>query len=321
MPSYDNYYYKNRNLHIVTVSTDSKFYYPYLIKSCKRNGGNITTLGYNQEWKGYSWKFELVIKYLESIDDNDVVCFLDGYDVLCCRNLDGFIDKFLDIKTRTRCKIICGADTYENNLFKFVASIYFQKCKSQNLNSGTYCGFAKDIKNILNASKNINLTETDDQKLLTEYCIQNPKDIYVDSKNELFLVIADPLNEADKNFNITIKKNYIEFNGKRPYFIHGVGCTYLNNILIIQEYNINLNKIKQINNECFNYVFKKGMDHVKVFIFSFWIFILLFIILFKYWTFLIIIILLIIIFYRIPKVYITNNNAKLLKSTLKFPNK
>lgn len=181
--------------------------------------------------------------------------------------------------------------------------------------------FCKDIKNILHASKNINLKETDDQKLLTEYCIQNPKDIYIDSKNELFLVIVDSLNEADKNFNITIKKNYIEFNGERPYFIHGVGCTYLNNILLIQECNINLNKIKQINNECFNYVFKKGIDHLKVFIFNFWMFILLFIILFKYWTFLIIIILLMIIFYRITKACIINNNANLLKSTLKFPNK
>jgi hypothetical protein len=38
------------DLHIVTVVTKSNYYFPYLVESCKKNGKELTILGYNKEW-------------------------------------------------------------------------------------------------------------------------------------------------------------------------------------------------------------------------------------------------------------------------------
>ena len=42
-------YYKINDLHIVTVATESKYYFPYLIESCKRHGKELEVLGYGEK--------------------------------------------------------------------------------------------------------------------------------------------------------------------------------------------------------------------------------------------------------------------------------
>jgi hypothetical protein len=42
---------------IITVATNSKYYFPYLKESIKRNGGELVVLGYNEEWTGFSLKY------------------------------------------------------------------------------------------------------------------------------------------------------------------------------------------------------------------------------------------------------------------------
>ena len=69
-------------MHIVTVANKNDGYLNYLIESCKRNGGELEVLGWNQEWKGFMWKISLMIEYLNGLDDDDIVCFVDGYDVI-----------------------------------------------------------------------------------------------------------------------------------------------------------------------------------------------------------------------------------------------
>ena len=36
-------------LHIVTVATESKYYFPYLVESCKQNGKNLEVIGYGEK--------------------------------------------------------------------------------------------------------------------------------------------------------------------------------------------------------------------------------------------------------------------------------
>ena len=36
-----------------------------------------------------------MMKYLEKMNPYDIVCFIDGYDIICCRNLNEIIPIFL----------------------------------------------------------------------------------------------------------------------------------------------------------------------------------------------------------------------------------
>ena len=92
--------------HIITVATSSELYFPYLVDSCKKNGIPLTVLGYGEKWTGFCFKFDKMIQYLKKLDPNDVVCFIDGYDVICVRNLREMTDVFLQLKKRTNCKIV-----------------------------------------------------------------------------------------------------------------------------------------------------------------------------------------------------------------------
>ena len=94
------------DVHIVTVSTENKFYFDYLKQSCHKNGKELEVLGYRQEWKGFNWKLKLMLEYLNKLNKNDIVCFVDGYDVICVRNLNQLKNTFLNIKTREKCNII-----------------------------------------------------------------------------------------------------------------------------------------------------------------------------------------------------------------------
>ena len=117
------------NLHIVTVATDPKYYFPYLVESCKRNGKELEVLGFGEKWKGFYWKYELMIEYLKSVSENDIVCFIDGYDVICTRDLNELKESFIKIKNEKNCKIIVGHDKIKKNnfLFKLFHNIFFCK--------------------------------------------------------------------------------------------------------------------------------------------------------------------------------------------------
>ena len=228
------------NLHIVTVATHSQYYFPYLVESCKRNGKELTVLGYGEKWKGFNWRFKLVLDYLNKLNGNDIVCFVDGYDVICTRNLNKLADEFLKLKNKHNCKIVVGEDKLIiNNIYGYMCELtlkyYFGKCKNKSLNAGTYIGQVKDLINILEKIYNLfPIDSADDQILLTKYCKKNANDIYIDTENNLFLTLGSPYQEIDQYLNFKDNKAYYQNNA--PFFIHGAGGTYLDNIIIKMNY-------------------------------------------------------------------------------------
>ena len=233
-------------LHIVTVATSSEYYFNNLVESCRKNGRELTVLGYGEKWQGFSWRFILMIEYLKKIDKNDIVCFIDGYDVLCTRNLNELLNEFNKLKEKYKCKIIIGEqkiinknnikELFLNTIFK----TYYGICNNLSLNAGTYIGSSNDLLFALYQIYNLlPYNSSDDQILFTKYCQLHSKDIHIDSDNELFLVISDPYNNVDKY--IKFENNKVLYNNKNPFFVHGAGETYLDNIIINLGYNYDYN--------------------------------------------------------------------------------
>ena len=227
-------------LYIITVATNNDYYLPYLIESCKRHNKEIIILGYGEEWKGFTWRFELLLTFLKNTNPNDIICFVDGYDVICTRNLNELPDEFIRLKEKHKCKMICGSTDAQHPYYYFHTYLIFGFCKNQLLNAGNYIGYSKDIYSILTTIYNSKPSTTDDQKLLTRYCNKYRKDIYIDKQNELFWVPINSLFEINKNSYI-IKKNTIIVNNKSPFFVHGAGSTYLDEIIIKLKYNYDYN--------------------------------------------------------------------------------
>lgn len=240
------------DLHIVTVATSKEYYFNYLIESCKRNGNNLEILGFGQVWKGYGWKLSLMLDYLKNKNELDIVCFVDGYDVICNRNLNELKNQFIEYKNKYDFKLIVGVDIYKFKPQELIAHIYFNDCNDILLNSGTYIGYAKDIYDILYETINDNdLNDiNDDQILLTKYCRKHPNDIYFDKNQNFFLTMHKSFYEI--NDELTIYNNEAYYKNKKPFFIHGPSCTYLN--LLIHNLNY---KIDNIESDKIKYNLKK----------------------------------------------------------------
>lgn len=235
--------------HIITVANKSKYYFDYLKESIEKNNGKLTVLGYGLEWKGFMWKFKLMKDHLEKLDKTDIVCFIDGFDVICVNNCDNIINKLNDIKNREKCKIITGFDNVPNKLIKFINSLYFSNnLNTTVINSGTYIGTVNDILQLFN---NLNLNNMkdnmDDQCLLNNYYKNNKYDIYIDVNAELFLTISSPLTDLDKF--ISINNNKVYYKKNIPFFIHAAGGGYLDTILKKLNYNLKYDIAKEIKSD------------------------------------------------------------------------
>ena len=226
---------------IVTVATDTKYYLPYLQETIYKKNNELVILGYGEKWQGFSWKYKLMIDYLKTLNEEDIVCFVDGYDVICTRDLRQFSSVFLKMCQEHKCKIIVGYERHINDIFKYVASLYFGKCKNMPLNSGTYVGYSKDLLKIVNDMYILNNPLKDDQVLMNDYCMKNPNDIYIDKHSELFLTICDTYTNIKPNNELIIKNNTVFYNNEQPFFIHGFGNSYMDNILMLLGYeNVNV---------------------------------------------------------------------------------
>ncbi len=237
------------NLYIITVATQSKYYFPYLIESVKKNNNKLKVLGFNQEWKGFNWKFNLMKTELNSYKLDDIVCFVDGYDVMCVRDLNLLINEFIKIKQRENCKIIAGFDNVPNKINKIITNLYFTNNINEIvINSGTYIGYVKDILDILNTLDQD--ASADDQILLNKYNKNHPGDIFIDINNELFLTVGNALSDI-KKYTIIENNTVYGLNKMKPFFIHAAGCGFLDNIIIDLGYKYDhFNKINdQVRND------------------------------------------------------------------------
>lgn len=286
-------------LHIVTVATESKYYFPYLVESCKRNGKELEVIGYGEKWEGFNWRFLKMMDYLKNIPSDDIVCFVDGYDVVCCKKLNHLMNDFLEIKKKTGCKIIVGCDN-ETQL-PFFSYIIFGSCNHHFINAGTYIGYASDVLEVITKMYNLNpINSEDDQLLMTKYCQKNEKEIYIDAENKLFLSICSPLQELDNYVEIDKESGVLQYKSGEPYFIHANGFGYLDNVISKLGYTIKNDDIK---NELFyNVIEQKVWHYTKDFFKKNFIMIIL-----------VIILLIFIIIYLNKSGYINNSLYKMYK--------
>ena len=47
---------------LITVATHNDGYFKWLKESCKRYNYDLVILGYNEKWKGFNWRLELMIR-------------------------------------------------------------------------------------------------------------------------------------------------------------------------------------------------------------------------------------------------------------------
>ena len=124
----------------------------------------ITVLGYGKKWNGFMDKINGVMKFSKTINDNDIIVFIDGFDSKVNKNTSGLLNEFY----KYNCDILVSSDpSNKNNYFRYYASkrVFGIADGDTIVNSGLYMGYAKAInklckelleKNILDDQKGFN---------------------------------------------------------------------------------------------------------------------------------------------------------------------
>jgi len=264
---------------LVTVATHSERYYPYLKLSAEQHGHELITLGWGEKWQGYSWKFELMKKYLRTLKD-ELVCFVDAFDVIVLEDAATIERKFTERIGQDWDKIIISKEQYsqpiiENILMRILQSLVFTKCKDEYINTGTYMGYSSTLLNML---ENITFKSTDnDQSILQKYCVQHEHQFIIDVECNLFLVINSTFLKIKKGeYNISYVDNKLKYNNTFPSFFHGNGFTNFDIIIKQLKYDTTLYKSPEHNG--FYIYWKRFLEFLPIV--HTWIYVVLIVVIF-----------------------------------------
>ena len=225
------------SIYVVTVANKSDGYYEILKQSCIRNGCKLITLGFGEKWGGFVWKYKKLREFLKTIKFDDIVVFVDGFDVIMVDHIDIFMERYKKFNKSIVLSIVNNPDIikyFEKKVFntiKYKGSEYW-------LCSGLYVGKVSDLAYMFYAMDIESDKTNDDQLLLIRFIIDNPKfvneKIALDTQMELFTNAARPkikdwiIKDTHSKLKLNYKDGQIlnEFD-KPTIFLHGPGSVNL----------------------------------------------------------------------------------------------
>lgn len=209
--------YAEPNLHVFTVANSlERKTAGFLFDSAEHLGIDVHVAGFNQPYFRNGTKLLRMQEALEALPENDVVLFVDAFDVMLVQPKEEILTAFYRLKSPI---VFAG----EMNLFPYKK---LKKAFSQNtpfpyLNSGGYIGYVSALKAFL---KDLRFTEhRGDQEQIIKYHVRR-KRVTIDTNAEIFLCLIR-LTEND----IEIHSDGTVFSNKtstKPGVIHANGGSF-----------------------------------------------------------------------------------------------
>lgn len=259
-------YYNDIMVKLVTVATESQGYMPWLLESCKKHKTQITILGWQEKWQGFKWRYQLMLNYLDTIDGNELICFIDAYDVILLRPLEEIIEYYEKYDREIIISSEKMVSEYMEKMFGNIRDSFFTQCDKKRINAGLYLSRCKYLKLILrDILKNYDKKEynNDDQIMITKHCENNKQQYHIDDKFEIFLTVFNPM-LSGKLDNMKIKNGKLFYGKNNPFFIHGNGNTRMDDIIRELGYEMNLDMVIKSNmHNIYTVIFKKCPEYSK----------------------------------------------------------
>lgn len=228
-------------LKVVTVATKEDGYLRVLKRELDDAGIGYKILGYGQKWEGWVWRTNLILNYLKTLNPNDIVMVIDGYDILMVGSEQDIMKKYLDFKADIVFGVHLSKSQYISPIVKYLAhpvvKAYFHTTDEHMKNGGSFMGSVKSLimlyERILKYS--LDTGTRDDQLSLNNISLEGLDykiDVYskifwmwdIDSVYELLYAMINKqqssyLNPSIKNVN----RRPVFSNGIKPEIIHGIG--------------------------------------------------------------------------------------------------
>lgn len=178
---------------------------------------NITNWSYSNFYD----KLKTILKLLEILDDDMIVCIIDAYDLLVNKSIDGLENAFMNYD----CDVLFGCEV--NAFPEYIKPICEVSTNYKYVNGGGYIGYVKAIKNIYKHVSDTQLlkicTLGTDQLFFNTY-YNEFTNVKIDYKCIIFQNMFG-LELSDFEY-----KDYTLYNNVMktiPFFIHFNGASYI----------------------------------------------------------------------------------------------
>lgn len=210
------------DIKVVTVATHNERFFDSFIYSCKKYNTEPVILGWGDKYTGHLMKDDLLLEYLETNKENNIILFVDAFDCLLVRNINILKKKFK--KTSHRILISMERNIKNCSNLGFIYSnfqnLFFGSIDSNIINTGMIIGYRDDLVKALNEIKKYREIDINSNQRIWTKAINNSnflKDlIHIDIEQTFF-----------KNFDMVSKKNTITFKNNMVYIKETNSCPFV----------------------------------------------------------------------------------------------
>lgn len=205
-------------LHVCTVATHNDPGLFRLQRSCQRKGVPLVVLGQGRPYPSNGIKLQFVKEYLDTLPDDDILLFIDGFDVIILDDGQTILEKFLSKNTPFFIsKEMNFGPAFSRDL---IANYPNAPTNFQFINSGGYIGYVKFIKQLFDSlSFQINI---DDQDQIHVHFLKNRDKYCLDYFCDIFLSLYD-VKWSDLLVDCQQSKILLLPTNTKPSIIHGNG--------------------------------------------------------------------------------------------------
>ncbi len=238
------------NIYYLTYATHSERMFDILKESAIRNSINLNIVGYGDKWINWKNRAKSILNHIKKLDNNKIICHIDGFDSIILTNDDEIYNKFINIIGNK--KIIFSSDNASNFIVSDFKTRKFGTCHNNLISAGLYIGYNYYIQELLQSF--INSNETDDQHYFTLLC-ETQNEIGYD----LEYIIFYNYQAGENNINLKYNNNRLIIKNNKPCIISAPGNINLHDIDKKFGYNY-INKFNIIDD--IKYIIKNGKGDV-----------------------------------------------------------
>lgn len=186
----------------ITVDTAASPKLERLKRSCRHHGIPLEVIGEGRPYPGHGAKIEYVIEYLSVQDPDEIVMYVDGYDVVFLAGAEEIERKFrafghpFVFSTEQNCNVNGG-------LFaRFPVWFRYPKGKGpyRFINAGTFVGKAGYMRDLL---RRIDATQAaSDQTVINRYYVKHQSEFALDYEQEIFTCTAGRTGLEEEDYRV-----------------------------------------------------------------------------------------------------------------------
>jgi hypothetical protein len=285
---------------IITYATHVDGYMPILKNQCIKLNLNLVILGMHKKWEGFFQRTLDYYDYLNSLNDEEICVFIDGFDTLVIEDETIILNKYKSFNK----PIVWGVDISRN----LIGKLFFGSDEIL-INGGSYMGRVKELKDLFSIliNKYGKNKKLDDQIIINEFYLLNKNYFNINIAFDINSIIFANINYKSYIYNVLDNNtidyiNYITFNkifdksnnlldykfddktkkiicietNTSSSFISGPGCIDMDNLVKNLGYNFKNTRCKDYwtNNVIYNQIKNNVISVILLLLLIFFIFIL-----------------------------------------------